>query len=136
MPQFNLYPLVSSFEEEDVFLFYDDSAGALQTITGEDLISVIKSLTNRAMDISVISSSSTLSDEEFIVCNSASTFTVTLPPTTDNPGVPFYLSNKGVGTVTVAATGLDTIAGAASVEIEQYQSFIFIPDGLGMWHKF
>lgn len=136
MPQFNLYPPVTDFANADIFLVYRTSTGSVKRITGQNLVASIKSLMSKNLTITVISSATTLSSQEFVVFNSGSTFTATLPDTEDNPGKPFYLTNKGAGTVTIVPAGTDTIAGETSFEIEQYKSYVFIPDGIGMWHVF
>ncbi len=137
MPQFSTYPTTSQLLAADTILTYKDAAGAIKQITGENLAAAIKLLMSRALDITILTSATTLDENsEFIICNSGSTFIVTLPESTDSPGVPIYLSNKGAGTVSIVPTGSDTIAGESGISVIQYASVILIPDGLGMYHVF
>jgi len=137
MPKFDEYPTTSQLLAADTVLTFKDAAGAVKQISGTNLAASLKLLIDRALDVRVVSSATTLDeDDQFVIGNSASTFTITLPESTDNPGLPVFISNKGAGTVTVAATGSDTIFGESSIPLPQYSAYIFIPDGLGMWHGF
>lgn len=137
MPQYNSYALITELLAADIVLVYKDSTGSNKTITAQNFANSVRDLMDKKLTVTVVSGSVTLDgDDEFIVANSGAVFTITLPDSADFPGKPFYISNKGAGTVTVAATGTDTIAGDASIELAQYKSGIFIPDGLGMYHWF
>ena len=137
MPQFNAYPLVTDFANADIFLVWRTSTGSVKTITGANLIASIKSLMPKNFAVTALNSATTLgASNEFVICNSGSPFTVTLPVNADFAGKPYYISNKGAGTINVAPDGTDTIAGASSLSIPQYSSFLLVSDGLGMWSKF
>ncbi len=137
MPQFNAYPLVTDFSAEDLFLVWRDSTGSVKTINGENLVATIKSLMLKNFAVLELNSALTLTAaDEFVICNSGSAFTVTLPVNADYAGKPYYISNKGAGTINVAPDGTDTIAGASNLSIPQFSSHLLIADGLGMWSKF
>lgn len=70
---------------------------------------------------------------EFIICNSASAFTVTLPQGSGQTGAKFTVKNINTGTVTiVGASG--SIDGAANVTLPtQYESGTFVSDGTNYW---
>jgi DNA-binding beta-propeller fold protein YncE len=136
MAQYTSYTLVSELLAADVVLFFKDSAGALKTITGQDLADSLKALTSPDFEVTNVNSSTTLSDQELVVANSGSTFTLTLPLAASFAGKTYYIANKGAGTITVAATAPNTIGGAASVALAQYKNGVFISDGVSMWHWF
>ncbi len=137
MPQFSLYPLVSELVAADLVLMYKTTDGAVKTITGDALAQSIKSLTDKSYPITNVNSGTQLtSDDEFVVGNSASSFVLTLPVASDNPGLPIYIANKGLGSITVDTIATDTINGASFVVIEQYKGLLFISDGDEMWTVF
>jgi hypothetical protein len=137
MPQFNSYPEVSELVAADLVLMYKTTDGAVKTITGESLAASIKALTDKSYPITNVNSATSLtSDDEFVVGNSGSAFILTLPLAADNPGLPIYIANKGLGTITVDTVAPDTIFGAASVPIAQYKGLLFISDGDEMWTVF
>ncbi len=137
MPQFSLYPLVSELVAADLVLMYKTTDGAVKTITGDALAQSIKSLIDKSYPITNVNSGTQLtSDDEFVVGNSASSFVLTLPVAADNPGLPIYVANKGLGNITVDTVAPDTIFGEASVSIAQYKGLLFISDGDEMWMVF
>lgn len=137
MPQLNSYPAVSEMVAADLILMYKTTDGAVKTITGENLAASIKALTDKSLEITNVNSATSLtSDDEFVVGNSGGAFTVTLPLAADNPGLPIYVANKGLGAMTVDTVAPDTIFGAASVIILQYKGLLFISDGDEMWTVF
>lgn len=137
MPQFNSYPEVSELVAADLILMFKMTDGAVKTITGASLAASIKSLTDKSLDVSNVNSATALtSDDEFVVGNSASSFNLTLPVAADNPGLPIYIANKGLGTIIVNTVAPDTIFGAATVNIAQFSGALFISDGNEMWTVF
>lgn len=137
MPQFNSYPLVSELVAADLVLMYKTTDGAVKTITGDALAQSIKALTDKSYPITNVNSATALtSDDEFVVGNSGSAFTLTLPLAADNPGLPIYVANKGLGSITVDTVSPDTIFGADFVIISQFKGLLFISDGDQMWTVF
>lgn len=139
MPQYNSYPLNTSFLAADIFLFYDTANTACKTITGTNLVASVKTLIDRSLVTNVVSGNTTLDlTYQFVVGNSGGGFTITLPLGTSDSrytGYAYRIFNKGAGTVTVAKTGADTINGAASFTLAQYAGATLTYDGLGMWSK-
>ncbi len=75
----------------------------------------------------------TAADTDFVICNSASAFTVTLPAATAN--VRIVVKNINTGAVTVDGAGSDTIDGVASIILGTYEAVSLIADGTS-WHIF
>ena len=57
------------------------------------------------------------------------TFTVTLPTAVGIVGYQFVIKNSGSGTVTLATTSSQTIDGASTQTITQYQSLTVVSNG-------
>lgn len=137
MPQYSLYPAITELLEADLILVYKASVGAVKTITAENFAASIKALTDRSLEITNLSANATLTaEDDFVVCNSGGGFTVTLPLSADNPGLPFKITNKGAGSITIDTLGSDTIGGDASITLAQYESVTVIADGDAMWMPF
>ncbi len=137
MPQFNSYPEVTDLLAADLILVYKSSVGAVKTINVENLAAAIKLISSRELVISNVNTSSSLdSGSQFVIGNSGADFTLTLPLASENPGLPIYISNKGIGALIVNTVGGDTIKGLPDVTIGQYGSYIFIADGDAMWMVF
>ncbi len=135
MPQFNTYPPASVFALTSLFLFWDEDSGTVVSITGEDLVASVKTLMDPNETVNIVSANVTLTDAyQFVVANSGSGFTITLPSAAANPGKKYYISNKGAGTITIGKTGSDTIKGATSITMVQYKSYLIMSDGVDMWH--
>jgi hypothetical protein len=67
-------------------------------------------------------------------CNSlvevtANSPTLTLPTAASTPGMYFVIKNSGAGTVTLATTGGQTIDGASTQSLTQYQSLTVVSNG-------
>jgi hypothetical protein len=137
MPQFNSYPAISELLAADLILVYQSGAGAVKTITVEDFAANLKSIASKALVVNEINSATTLDQTyQLVVGNSASSFNVTLPLSSENEGIPFHITNKGAGLMNIFTTALDTLEGQASISLAQYESVIVIADGLDMWHVF
>lgn len=140
MPQFNAYPTSTELLADDTILMWSDADGAVQQISGENLATALQLLWNPNLTVNILSSNTVLtSDYQFVQCNSGSTFTLTIPDSDSEVellGKPFYISNKGAGTVTLQRSGSDTIGGATSLAIAQGESVIIISDGAGYWSTF
>lgn len=68
---------------------------------------------------------SALSTDDLIICNKGTSFTLTIP-TTITEGKVFQVKNIGAGTVTIQSSGAETIDGAASVAIIQWESITIV----------
>ncbi len=137
MPQFNDYPEITELLAADLILVYKSDVEAVKTINVENLAAAIKLITSRSLAISNINSATSLDgDSSFVIGNSGAGFTVTLPLSAENPGLPIYIANKGLGAMTIDTVGGDTIKGETDVEIGQYEAYIFIADGDAMWLVF
>ncbi len=140
MPQYNGPTLVSEALAADIVLFWKTSVAGNRTILFSDLVTSVEALLSKVDSVSVISANTTLDDTyQFVVCNSAGTFTITLPLASDNPGLRFRIGNKGAGTVTVQRTAADVIAAGgvagASTTITQYNTYDFESDGVTVWFR-
>ncbi len=137
MPQFNSYPAITELLAADLILAYKATDGAVKTITAENFAASVKALTDKSLPVSNVNASRSLTvDDEFVVGNSASTFTLTLPVAADYAGLPIYVSNKGAGVITVDTVSPDTIIGQPSIGITQYEGLLFVSDGNQMWMVF
>ena len=140
MPQFNQPTLATSVAEDDILLFWLDSAGALRTIKFSDFVNSVSGIISKNDAVANVSSNTTLDDTyEFVVANSGGTFTITLPDSTAYEGKRFKIANKGAGVVTIQRTGSDVIAtgsaSASSVTAAQWTTYEFESDGDGVWFR-
>ncbi len=137
MPQFNSYPEITDLLAADLILVYKSDVGAVKTINAENLAAAIKAITSRNLVISNVNSATSLTSEsQLVIGNSGADFTVTLPLASDNPGLPIYISNKGIGALITDTVGGDTIKGLPDVTIGQYEAYLFVSDGDAMWLVF
>ncbi len=137
MPQFNDYPEIDDLLAADLILVYKSDVGAVKTIAVDNLAAALRSITRKNLGITNINSATTLdSTNELVIGNSGAGFTVTLPLSASNAGLPLYLSNIGAGDMTVNTVGGDTIRGLTEVTLSQYESFLFVADGDAMWLVF
>jgi hypothetical protein len=121
----------------DYTIFVRDSDGVIKTATMEQLAALFQSLASLINSVNVYSSDQTLdSEDQFVEANSGGAFNLTLPASTLNAGRAYRIFNRGGGSVTILPNGADTIAGAASLVLAQYESAIVQSDGLGMWATF
>lgn len=113
-----------------------DADGVAYTATMQQLATLFASLASLNSTVSVVSISTVLTTQQLLVVNSAGATNQTLPANALNTGRGFYIFNKGAGSVTILPNGTDTIAGAASLVLAQYESVLLKADGLGMWAAF
>jgi hypothetical protein len=120
----------------DYTIFVRDSDGVLKTATMQQLADLFQSLSSLNLTPVVYSSAQVLADEQFVVANSGGVFNLTLPASSLNSGRGFRIFNKGTAAVTILPNGADTIAGAASLVLAQYDAAYLVSDGLGMYAVF
>lgn len=121
----------------DYTIFVRDSDGVLKTATMQQLATLFQSLASLNLAVSVYSAHQTLDDEDqFVEANSGGAFNLTLPASSLNTGRRYMIFNKGAGAVTVLRNGSDTISGATSLVLAQYEAVTLVSDGLGMWARF
>jgi len=120
----------------DYIPFVRDSDSAVRTVDLQVLANVIQSLAGTNLSVDVISANAGLTTEQLVIANSAGAFDLDLPASSLNTGRRFLIFNKGAGAVTVVPDGIDTIAGAASLVLAQYEGVTLVSDGLGMWAQF
>jgi hypothetical protein len=119
---------------DDYAPFVRDSDSVLKTATMQQLAELFQSLASLVLTVTVYSANQTLdSEDQFVEANSGGAFNLTLPASSLNTGRRYIVFNKGAGTVTVLPNGSDTINGAASLALAQYESSMLTSDGLGMW---
>lgn len=118
----------------DYTIFVRDSDGVLKTATMQQLATLFQSLASLNLTVSVYSANQTLDGEDqFVEANSGGAFNLTLPASSLHTGRRYIIFNKGAGAVTVLPDGADTIEGAASLALAQYETVMLTSDGLGMW---
>jgi len=120
----------------DYALFVRDSDGVLKTATMQQYADLFASLAGQNLAVSVVSINTTLTTEQFLVVMAAGATDQTLPASALNTGRAICIANKGAGAVTILPDGADTIEGAASITLAQYETCRLISDGLGMWFRF
>ncbi len=125
--------LIAALLGGDIVLVWQTSSGTVKTITAQDLADSLQALMEFNDTVTFITSNRLLSDEQMVVANSASPFTLTLPTASAHEGQKYTITNKGAGTLTVARTGSDTIGGATSLTLAQYHAYTFQSDGVGVW---
>jgi hypothetical protein len=120
----------------DYALWIRNADGVGFTATMLQYANLFASLASQNLAVSVVSINSVLTTQQLLVVNSGGATSQTLPASSLNTGRGFRIFNKGAGAVTILPNGTDTIAGAASLVLAQYESVTLISDGLGMWSKF
>ncbi len=120
----------------DYMPFVRDSDGVLKTVTLTQLATLLQSLAALTLPPTVYSTTQTLVAEQFVEANSGGAFDLNLPASSLNSGRGFRIFNKGAANVTILPNGSDTIAGAASLVLAQYDAAYLLSDGLGMWAVF
>jgi hypothetical protein len=88
-------------------------------------------LTNygRQKAITNISGAATLTVTNHIVNCTANTFTIDLPTAVGISGQEYIIKNSGSGTITIDPNGTETIDGAASISLGQFDSVTIISTG-------
>ena len=71
----------------------------------------------------------TLDETNHIVNVTANTFTINLPTAGIGAGREYVIKNSGTGLITVDADGAETIDGAATQTLNQYESITIVSDG-------
>lgn len=119
----------------DYMPFVRDSDGVIKTVLMTQLAVLLQSLASLDLVVTIISSSRSLTDEQYVVFNSGSALAIALPASSLNTGRGFRYFNKGAGAVTITPDGSDTIAGAGTLVLAQYDGGQLQSDGLGMWGR-
>lgn len=120
----------------DYIAWIQDSDQSAWTATMLQLATLFQSLASLNLAVSVVSVDTVLSTQQLLEVNSAGDTNITLPASSLNTGRGYRIFNKGAGAVTILPNGSDTIAGSASVVLNQYESATLYSDGLGMWANF
>jgi hypothetical protein len=79
-----------------------------------------------------LSGGDTIYSQYHIICNKATAMTVNLPPATGS-GRHYYIKNVGAGVVTVDGNASETIDGATTKTISQFESLEIIDYANGVW---
>lgn len=122
--------------ESDYAPWIRDSDGEAFTATMTQYATLFQSLASLINSVTIYSSTQTLTDEQFVEANSGAALTFNLPASSLNTGRAYRIFNKGAGVLTIDAAGTDTINGAATLALAQYQSAIVQSDGVGAWAAF
>ncbi|HEY9642771.1 MAG TPA: hypothetical protein V6C57_19945 [Coleofasciculaceae cyanobacterium] len=77
----------------------------------------------------------TLDRTDRIIWTSTAAITITLPAVSTNKYVPYRIRNISAGSITIAATGTDTVEGAASVSLAAGASYNLENDGTSAWRN-
>lgn len=119
----------------DYLAFVRDSDSVIKTVTMQLLADLVMSLSGENLAVSVLSTPTVLTTQQYVVFNSAGALAITLPASSLNTGRRYVYFNKGAGAVTITPNGSDTIAGAANLVLAQYDGGQLVSDGLGMWGR-
>lgn len=112
----------------------------IEGIVGRDDFRAIRQLEDLLRDVastalvvrSVTAAADVIASDDVVLADG--TFSVTLPLAANNNGRPITIKNVGVGVVTVAASGSDTIDGASSYVLAvPYQSVTIVGATSGAW---
>ncbi len=137
MPQVNSTNFVNKVPvAADYAPWIQNSDGVAYTATMAQYAALFQSLASLILAVSVTSISSVLSTQQLLIVNSGGATSQTLPASSLNTGRGYRIFNKGAGAVTILPNGTDTIAGAASLVLAQYESIVIYSDGLGSWATF
>lgn len=71
--------------------------------------------------------------DDLLIINSSTAYTVTLPAPSGSKGMTYTIKNINTGLVTVDNNGSETLDGATTYLLGQYQSATFLSDGTN-WH--
>lgn len=130
-----VYALIAQLLADDMILVYQDSSAAEHLIKFTDFVASVEALFNRKLVTNIITGNVTLDDAyEFVVANSGTPLTITLPAASSFPGQPYVISNKGAGDATIQVTGGDHIDNATNVTLVQWQGATIVSDGVDTWH--
>jgi phage gp45-like len=66
---------------------------------------------------------------DYVINCTANTFTVNLPTAVGISGTSYVIKNSGAGVITVDGNGSQTIDGATTVTLYQYDSITIVSDG-------
>lgn len=116
--------------------FVEASDSVIYTVTIQQLATLFQTLAGFNLSVSVVAIDTVLSTQQMVETNSGGALNVTLPASSLNTGRGYRIFNKGAGSVTIHPNGSDTIAGAASLVLAQYDHATLYSDGLGMWGTF
>ncbi len=119
----------------DYFPFVVDDSGLVRTVTMQQAATLFATLAQGNLSVTTTSISLGLSVEQMVVSLAAGGITLDLPASSLNAGRSFEIAVKGAGDVTIVPAGTDTIGGAASLVLAQYDTAILRSDGLGMWFR-
>lgn len=120
----------------DYFPFVVDASSLVKTVTMQGAATLFASLASQNLDVDTTGVNLTLTTEQLVVSTAAGAIDITLPVNSTNAGRQFKIAVKGAGAVTVLPNGADTIEGAASLALAQYETATLASDGLGMWFVF
>jgi hypothetical protein len=76
-----------------------------------------------------VSATATVAATDFLVECTSGTFTVNLPTAVGIPGQQFEVKNSGAGTITVDPSGAETIDGASTKTLAQYDALRIMSNG-------
>jgi len=113
-----------------------DSDGVVYTATMTQLAALFASLNGDDVTPTVTALATVITTQQWLVVTAAGATNQELPVNSLNSGRRIMIANKGAGTVTVLPNGTDTIEGAASITLAQYETADLRADGLGMWFRF
>lgn len=117
----------------DYFPFVVDASSLVKSVTMQQAADLFASLASQNLTVTATSVNLTLSTQQLVICTSAGAIDITLPVNSTNAGRQFIVCAKGAGAVTIQPNGADTIEGAASLVLAQYETARLASDGLGMW---
>jgi len=114
------------------YVYSDGSDVSMYVATGQavkvDSDGTLTSNFGRVKGYSSVNATLTLNETYHVVNCTANTFTINLPTATD-VGREYIIKNSGSGTITIDPDGAETIDGAASISLGQFDSVTIISTG-------
>jgi hypothetical protein len=127
-------PTITTVAPLDIILIGQQSSGLVKRITLQDLVTSIVAQTKNQLVVTYLNTDTVLdSSMGYVVVNSAGPVTLTLPLANINSGVQLPIENKGSGVVTIQASGADSISGASTITLAQYDKRVPLSDGINLW---
>lgn len=121
---------LSNPEDADLILIEDVTGDAKKKITIAELR---VELGEAATVVTKTTTYTILTTDRFIICNSASAFTVTLPTAVGNTGLVLDIKNKGTGIITVDGAGSEKIETELNQTLGKGDDITIFSDNVEWW---
>jgi len=136
MPQYNQPAAITTLSAADVVLIWQNAAAANKTITALNLATALLGMPGVAENtVTFYTSNQLLDQEDVVIANAGSPFTITVPAAVSYSGKVYRICNKGAGTITIQRSGADTIGGSISITLAQHAAVTLVSDGVSEWFQ-